>query len=78
MVKTSLVYVCDDKRHLICYPYSVDNLHQMAEDLNIKKCWFHGGKHPHYDIPKKRITEIKSLCLNRSTREILQLINQKI
>lgn len=36
-------YLCDTERHLICVPYSVENLHIMAEDLDIKKCWFHSG-----------------------------------
>ena len=50
-------YLTDGKRHLICEPYSLDNLHKMAEALDIKKCWFHKD---HYDIPKKRIDEIES------------------
>lgn len=53
-----LHYFADDKRHLICVPYSVPNLHRMAEDLGIKRCWFHSGRFPHYDIPKLRIQEI--------------------
>jgi len=54
-----LEYYCDDKRHLVCLPYSIENLHIMALDLGIKRCWFHKD---HYDIPKKRIEEIKSKC----------------
>jgi hypothetical protein len=44
-------YLRDNKRHLICVPYSIDGLHAMARDLGIARCWYHGGKHPHYDIP---------------------------
>lgn len=29
------MYVTDGKRHLVCIPYSVENLHQMAADLGI-------------------------------------------
>ena len=50
-------YYTDKKRHLVCIPYSIENLHKMAIDLNIKKCWFHKD---HYDIPKKRISEIEN------------------
>ena len=71
---THLVYICDDNRHLVCIPYSVDNLHQMAADLGISKCWFHGGDKPHYDIPKRRISEITKKCINRSSKEILKII----
>ena len=44
----------------------------MAEELDIKKCWFHKN---HYDIPKKRIEEIQSKCIVISPREIYKIIN---
>jgi len=69
-------YYCDDNRHLICVPFSVANLHQMAKDLNIHRCWFHSGRNPHYDIPKLRIAEIKAKCEIVSSREILRLTKQ--
>jgi hypothetical protein len=47
-------YYCDNMRHLVCVPYSIDNLHKMAKELNINRCWFHANaSYPHYDIPKK-------------------------
>ena len=63
-------YVCDDMRHLVCIPYSIDNLHKMAEELGIKRCWFHKD---HYDIPKRRIDEIKSKCTVVSSRKIVEI-----
>jgi hypothetical protein len=65
---------CDDKRHLVCKPYSKENLHVMADFLKIKRCWYHAGRHPHYDIPKRRIEEIKSRCTVVTTEEILKII----
>ena len=70
-----LTYLCDNKRHLICTPYSIANLHQMAVDLDIHPCWFHGGKHPHYDIPKLRGEDIKKVCKVVNTREIFRIIH---
>jgi len=64
-------YYCDDSRHLVCVPYSIDNLHRMAKDLYIKQCWFHKT---HYDIPKKRISEIQCKCDIISSKEILAII----
>lgn len=65
-------YFCDDARHLVCAPFSVPNLHAMAGDLNIKRCWFHArASYPHYDIPKRRIAEVTSRCTLVSTRRIL-------
>lgn len=72
---TELVYYCDTARHLVCVPYSVENLHRMAQDLGVHRCWFHSSsKFPHYDIPKRRIGEISAKCKVVSTREILRLI----
>jgi hypothetical protein len=65
-------YFCDE-RHLVCTPYSVKNLHEMAKNLNIKRCWYHGGRHPHYDIPKLRIEEIQAKCNVVSPRAILAI-----
>ncbi len=67
-------YFCDRARHLICLPYSIEGLHQMAQELNIDKCWYHAGRFPHYDIPKKRIKEITNRCTLISSRELLTLI----
>jgi len=72
-----LTYYCDNKRHLVCIPYSVENLHEMAKDLGLnRRVWFHKSKTKlhHYDIPKRRIKEITDKCNEISTREILQII----
>jgi len=67
-------YLTDGKRHLICDPYSIENLHQMAQDLDIKRCWFHKGNLPHYDIPKKRIQEIEDKCVIVDSTDIVRII----
>lgn len=52
-------YSDGEGRHLVCVPYSIENLHAMGEALGIKRCWYHpSAAGPHYDIPKKRIAEI--------------------
>jgi len=66
-----MTYYCDDARHLVCLPYSVENLHAMSEALSIKRCWFHGD---HYDIPKKRIDEIAAKCVIVSSKDIVRII----
>lgn len=66
-------FICDKYRHLICVPYSVENLHQMADKLGIKRHWFHKN---HYDIPLKRVGEITSLCEVVRTRDIIKIINE--
>lgn len=67
-------YLTDGKRHLICKPYSKENLHKMAEELKIKKAWFHKN---HYDIPFSRQTEIEEKCRIISTKEMIGIINGK-
>lgn len=63
-------YICDKARHLVCIPYSIENLHKMAGDLGIKKCWFHKN---HYDIPKLRIAEITAKCRVVSSKDIVRI-----
>lgn len=42
----------DSQRHLVCEPYSVENLHRMADDLGVGRHWYHAGaRYPHYDVP---------------------------
>lgn len=64
-------YVTDGKRHLICVPYSLENLHKMADELNINRCWFHKN---HYDIPKKRVDEIEKKCKMVHPSNIVEII----
>lgn len=70
-----MTYYSDNQRHLVCLPYSVENLHSMSETLKIKRCWFHRD---HYDIPKRRIKEIRDLTNVVSPRTILQIIKGEI
>lgn len=67
----NLEYFTDGRRHLVCRPYSIENLHRMAENLGINKCWFHKD---HYDIPKRRISEIEEKCTIVRPREIIDII----
>jgi FMN phosphatase YigB (HAD superfamily) len=75
MTSPNLEFLTDGARHLICIPYSVDNLHEMARQLSVKTCWFHKD---HYDIPKRRISEIEAKCRIISSREIVRIINEPL
>lgn len=66
-----LKYVTDGKRHLVCVPYSISNLHEMAKQLDINKCFFHKN---HYDIPAKRIEEIEKKCMMVNKETIVEII----
>lgn len=74
MSDVPLTYLMDANRHLICLPYSVENLHKMADDLGIKRGWYHRSKYPHYDIPLKMLDAISQKCQLVSSREILTVI----
>lgn len=71
-------YLTDGQRHLICEPFSIANLHAMAAALGIKRCWFHRGKFPHYDIPKLRQSEIEARCEIVSAREIVRTVQSAL
>lgn len=72
-----LRYVCDNARHLVCLPYSIPNLHRMAAELGIKRCWFTRALHSglaHYDIPKTRVAEIMAMCDVVDSKTIVEII----
>lgn len=72
-------YYCDNKRHLVCEPFSIENLHKMAEDLKIGNHFFeysNNGRLPHYDIPAHRIDEITAKCELVSRFEIVKIIRR--
>lgn len=73
-----MIYYCDNMRHLICVPYTVENLHKMAIEFNINPCWYHTSRWPHYDIPKRRIKEIQSKCVVVNSRELLQIMKDEM
>lgn len=70
-----LIYVSDSNRHLVCLPYSIDNLHRMAKDLKIGRHFYHKGKHPHYDIPARREDEVVARTVQTTSRIILSIIS---
>lgn len=54
---------------------SLTELHEFANQNEIKRCWFEGVKrgHPHYDIPKQRRDEIVKMSKMVSSKEILRI-----
>lgn len=74
---SELKLYCDRYRHLVCVPYSVKNLHRMAQELGLKRHWYHPGDKPHYDIPITREAEIMGLCEVVSAQTIVDIIKKK-
>jgi hypothetical protein len=48
----------------------------MADDLGIKRCWFHKGKNgkSHYDIPKSKLKEITVKCEIISSKDMIKIM----
>lgn len=70
-MERAVKYYCDKARHLVCVPYSMENLHAMAAELDIKRAWFHKD---HYDIPKTRMKDVMSVCTIVSPKDIVRII----
>ena len=64
--------VSDGRRHLVCLPYSIRNLHMMGAQIGLGKHWFHRD---HYDIPVTRIDSIRANSLHVSPKSIVRLIH---
>ena len=65
----------DEMRHLVTVPYSIENLHEAAQQLGIKRCWFDKD---HYDIPKRMMSRMSEMAAEKvSPREILKIVRGK-
>lgn len=76
-MSVDLKYYSDDSRHLICVPYTRENLMVMMKDLNINPCWLHRSTFLHVDIPKRRIAEIQARTTVISGRELVTMIKEQ-
>lgn len=72
---SDLEYITDGKRHLICRPYSIQNMHHMAQALGIKRCWFHSKPgRSHYDIPVLQVDRVQRVCTVVTSRELIGIM----
>lgn len=76
-----MTFLCDTYRkdgrlrpHLVCLPYSIELLHEMARILNISRRYF---DRDHYDVPIARVPEIMGRCTIVPTREIVRIARAK-
>lgn len=69
----TLYPIRDDYRHLVCLPYSIDNLHELARCLNIGRHFYHAGRHPHYDIPVRRREALEELLPRVSSTDLVRI-----
>jgi hypothetical protein len=78
LIKNPVVdrYLCDQNRHLICLPYSLEHMKQMAFELQLKRKAL--SKVPNkrfYRIPFERLEEIESQCEVVPAWRILEIIS---
>lgn len=80
MTDEHLIFVRDEARHLVCLPYSIEGLHEMAFELGIKRCWFHAGRLAHYDVPLKDVVRLRLHPRVRfvSNRTVLGIIKGEV
>ncbi len=63
-------------RMIMCHMVAdtLEELHKMADDLELKRKWFQDTRHPHYDISKmKKAEALKLGAVEVSNREILAI-----
>lgn len=65
--------VYTDGVHLIAD--SIDELHEFAHDIGLKRCWFQNHRHKHYDLTTQRkvLIAIEAGALSVSTRDCMLL-----
>lgn len=66
-----LIYITDGVGNVICLPYSVENLHKMADDLGIAKRWYRNG---HYNVPKEIADGLEEKCDKVTTTTLFRTV----
>lgn len=72
--------IYSDGIHLIS-DVGVEHLHLFCKEIGIKRCWYHVGRWPHYDIPKlrrKNFFEDHPEVLKVSSREIVRILKEQM
>lgn len=55
-------YLCDEAGHLICTPYTTENLHVAARHLTLGPLFYKTEPYPHYAVPWMRIEDVRAKC----------------
>lgn len=73
-----LEYYCDNQGHLVCLPYTIDNLHQMANELGLDQSHFKSHpKHAHYLISDNQKDTIMPQCHLVSSKHIIYIVRSR-
>ncbi len=57
---------------------SLQELHEFAESMGIKRCWFDSNRrHPHYDLTGERLERVLEVLAPVSSKEMLRKVNGK-
>ena len=67
------------RRMVMCHMLAdnLDELHEMAEKIGVKRRWFQQGSTPHYDICKsKRALAIEHGAQEVNRREVVTIIRR--
>ena len=74
----SLIYCLDDDLHLICMPYSDENIRMMAEHLKLVRNWLVSGRHKYYEVPLHEAQRIASQTLRVSHGQLISVIERTL
>ena len=71
-----VIYLYDEKRHLICLPYSEEKLHTMADNLGIGRHFFHkkSRNRSHYDVPVFMMADINKRALKIHHKQTVSIL----
>lgn len=63
--------VLTDGVHLVSTA-GLQDLHDFAASVGIKRCWFHPGRHPHYDLPRRMRGQPLAGAITVTSKEIVR------
>lgn len=72
---TEKVYLTDGRKNIICLPYTEENLHEMAKELEIPERYFNKNR---YTIPDTLRDNIEDKCSFVSSQTLFRTIYKVI
>lgn len=64
-------------RYHLATTLSIKELHAFAERVNIKRCWYHNRRFPHYDITEpQRLAAIEAGAIPVTSKQLVKILKE--
>lgn len=68
--------LCSDGVHVVSSDGDPKTLKKLMRENGIKDCWYHAGKYPHYDLPKRMRNKSWPFLFAVSSKTIIEIVKE--